>query len=228
MKNYYSLLGVDTKATKTEIKKNYRLLANKYHPDKNSDPNAAANFIVITEAYDVLSNKKRRTEYDLMRWEMLKRDQASKSSETIVVQPRESTRTRRNKAQQKRSLQYHRETNQLKKLWSLLVEGFIIASRYVAHVIGVVVFLVILINAYGQLGDMFDNQQGKAIILCLLLTLFIYLLFKLLQLIIEELQKDIEALSIFYRIPFSKSAIMTISIFALTYGLITAVLSALY
>ena len=67
MKDYYGLLGLEQKATKSDIKKNYRLLATKFHPDKNSDPKAAQIFIAITEAYDTLSNRKSRARYDLLR-----------------------------------------------------------------------------------------------------------------------------------------------------------------
>lgn len=60
-KNYYDILGVDKKATKDDVKKAFRKLAQKYHPDKGGDE---AKFKEITEAYSVLSDEKRRREYD--------------------------------------------------------------------------------------------------------------------------------------------------------------------
>lgn len=60
-KNYYETLGIDKKATKEDIKKAFRSLAQKYHPDKGGDE---ARFKEITEAYSVLSDEKRRREYD--------------------------------------------------------------------------------------------------------------------------------------------------------------------
>lgn len=60
-KNYYEVLGVDKKATKEDIKKAFRKLAQKHHPDKGGDE---ATFKEITEAYATLADEKRRREYD--------------------------------------------------------------------------------------------------------------------------------------------------------------------
>jgi curved DNA-binding protein CbpA len=62
---YYDALGVEPDATASQIKKGYYLKARKLHPDKNpNDPQAAANFQVIGEAYQVLSNESLRANYD--------------------------------------------------------------------------------------------------------------------------------------------------------------------
>ncbi|MDB5264602.1 MAG: chaperone protein DnaJ, molecular chaperone DnaJ [Parcubacteria group bacterium] len=60
-KNYYDILGVDKKATQDDIKKAFRKLAQKHHPDKGGDE---AKFKEITEAYSILNDDKRRREYD--------------------------------------------------------------------------------------------------------------------------------------------------------------------
>lgn len=60
-KNYYDILGVDKKASKEEVKKAFRTLAQKHHPDKGGDE---AVFKEITEAYSTLSDDKKRREYD--------------------------------------------------------------------------------------------------------------------------------------------------------------------
>jgi molecular chaperone DnaJ len=63
--DYYKTLGVERGANDAEIKKAYRKLAMKYHPDKNpNDKTAESKFKTINEAYEVLSDQKKRTLYD--------------------------------------------------------------------------------------------------------------------------------------------------------------------
>ncbi|MGI8951715.1 MAG: DnaJ domain-containing protein [Chitinophagaceae bacterium] len=67
-KDYYQILNVSMAASATEIKKAYRKLAFKYHPDKNNkDVLAEAVFKEINEAYEVLSNEKKRDEYNIQK-----------------------------------------------------------------------------------------------------------------------------------------------------------------
>lgn len=64
--NYYEILGVDNKATSEEIRKSYRQLSLKYHPDRNSDPAATEKYKQINEAYEVLSDSAERNKYDML------------------------------------------------------------------------------------------------------------------------------------------------------------------
>ncbi|WP_314294072.1 DnaJ domain-containing protein [Leptotrichia massiliensis] len=66
--DYYKILEVSENADILKIKKQYRKLAMKYHPDRNAgDERAAKKFREITEAYEVLSNGEKRKEYDYKR-----------------------------------------------------------------------------------------------------------------------------------------------------------------
>lgn len=67
-KDYYRVLGVPKTASKEEIKKAYRKLAQEHHPDANpDDPQAESRFKEVSEAHAVLSNDEKRREYDHMR-----------------------------------------------------------------------------------------------------------------------------------------------------------------
>lgn len=67
-KDYYAVLGVSSTAPADEVKKQYRRLAKKYHPDANpNDPKAAERFKEISEAYQVIGDAEKRKQYDEMR-----------------------------------------------------------------------------------------------------------------------------------------------------------------
>lgn len=63
-KDLYKILGVKRDATANEIKHKYRQLSRKYHPDKNKSKDASAKYVDINEAYEVLSDNKKRRLYD--------------------------------------------------------------------------------------------------------------------------------------------------------------------
>lgn len=63
-RDYYEVLGVSKTASADEIKKAYRSLAKKYHPDINKEPGAEEKFKEINEAYEVLSDEQKRSNYD--------------------------------------------------------------------------------------------------------------------------------------------------------------------
>lgn len=71
-KDYYTILGVSKGANDDELRKAYRKMALKFHPDKNSSPGAEEKFKQIGEAYDVLSDPKKRQVYDMYGEEGLK------------------------------------------------------------------------------------------------------------------------------------------------------------
>ena len=63
-RDYYDVLGVDRKVSQAELKKTYRKLALQYHPDRNKSSEAEKKFKEINEAYEVLSDSKKRQTYD--------------------------------------------------------------------------------------------------------------------------------------------------------------------
>jgi len=63
-RDYYEVLGVDRDASKQDIRRAYRRLARKYHPDVNKEEGAEAKFIEANEAYEVLSDDQKRAQYD--------------------------------------------------------------------------------------------------------------------------------------------------------------------
>jgi curved DNA-binding protein CbpA len=65
MKDYYSILQVSSKDSLSKIKKQYKKLSLKYHPDKNKTKEASEKFIFINEAYDVLKDDYKRGRYDV-------------------------------------------------------------------------------------------------------------------------------------------------------------------
>lgn len=74
--DHFEQLGVSRAATTTEIKKAYRKLANKYHPDRNDSSEAKEVFQLIQAAYDVLADPKKRSLY-------------LKANYTVITAPRE-------------------------------------------------------------------------------------------------------------------------------------------
>lgn len=70
----YERLNISPEATPDEIKKAYRMLAIKYHPDKNPDPQAGEMFKAISEAYEILSDPEKRQKYDQLGMEGMKNE----------------------------------------------------------------------------------------------------------------------------------------------------------
>ena len=78
-RDYYEILGCSKQASESEIKKSFRRLAMKYHPDRNTDnPDAEAKFKEVGEAYEVLSDSEKRKKYEQFGqyWNQVGRNQA--------------------------------------------------------------------------------------------------------------------------------------------------------
>jgi curved DNA-binding protein CbpA len=106
MKNYYQILEIPQGTTTVKIKKAYRMLSLKLHPDVNPDPYANDQFIAINEAYQVLKNPYTRNKYDfILNNPSVDSSRASKSKNTVNRSTNKGRRrgTRYAKQSEKRS-----------------------------------------------------------------------------------------------------------------------------
>ncbi len=95
--DYYKVFGLRKTATKEEIKKTYRELAKKYHPDVNKSPDATAKMQEIQEAYYILYDDEARSRYDIQ----YDRIYGSKKQEFKEDPQSKSSQTQNNKSEQK-------------------------------------------------------------------------------------------------------------------------------
>lgn len=79
LRDYYKILSINPAADKKTIKKAYKKAALKYHPDKNKSPNAENQFKLVQEAYIVLSDDKKRRNYDKLRQKVINNKKRPKS-----------------------------------------------------------------------------------------------------------------------------------------------------
>lgn len=93
---FYDVLGVTQKATSEEIRTAYRKLVKKYHPDHSSDPSSTEMFLKVQEAYEVLSDPARRTEFDRLQElqeQLRKQKQSSQARKNAAPPKAEAPRT---------------------------------------------------------------------------------------------------------------------------------------
>lgn len=86
-KNYYEILGVEKTSSQEDIAKAYKRLAVKYHPDKNKEKNAAIKFKEVSEAYEVLRDENKRSQYDRFGSDFSNFSQGSQRSGDFHVDP---------------------------------------------------------------------------------------------------------------------------------------------
>lgn len=176
MKNYYRILECDQNSSLDNIKKAYRKLALKFHPDKNKNFNAASKFIEITEAYEVLRDPEKRSVYDKIY------KQYYQENKTVVTETKEYQRNKNNwekYGQEKAEVYSNLDFEEFLKRSILEIK---IGANYLPNVI------TILFIGFGILGFIFmafnsmedDNGSfiGLALIIIPILGILIYHLYK--------------------------------------------------
>ena len=83
-KDFYAILGVEKNASEDDIKKAYRKMALRFHPDKNKEPDAEEKFKEIAEAYEVLSDAEKKAAYDRYGEEGLRRGGGGSAGPTFA------------------------------------------------------------------------------------------------------------------------------------------------
>lgn len=120
MENYYEILGLKSSATQEEIRRAYRILARRYHPDVNPGKQSEERFKVIANAYSVLSDQNKRAAYDL-EWERNAREQGFrtyKRQEIFRARERyEEVQSKVREAQARASVQQTARAERTKEKW---------------------------------------------------------------------------------------------------------------
>lgn len=132
MKDYYAILGVRENAGSAEIKRAYRLLAVRYHPDKNPSHEAEELFKEINEAYDVLSDLNKKFFYDQRRYNPLQ-DLVTEEPVRTHRDPRYRPKSQAQRRAQQKSAQY------------LLMEKWNKYARWI-NIAGIVVVVIYAID----------------------------------------------------------------------------------
>lgn len=184
MKDYYKILGVDFDADDEDIKRAYRKIALKYHPDKNSSDDATEKFIKATEAYEVLIDPKRREEYDSF-YEAGSHDPKMSQSERNNYKEKEKDWSKygREKAKEYASMQYVKFT---KRAFQEVKIGF----SYIPNLIAIIIVGMILIGTAMSLPYVFEAGSFYGFFLLLLLSSMAYLEYSLFNVLISDYKED--------------------------------------
>lgn len=177
MKDYYKILELEFGADILAVKKAYRRLALKYHPDKNKEPNASQKFIEITEAYEVLRDPLKKGEYDRL-YEAYFRTKPQKQyaeqsyEQTYQQKQQEWADFGREKAKEYSSIPFEEFARRLLKEISVGVSYIPNAIAIIFVVGGVIGLMTILPNA-------FEDGGGLGLFLLLMIVGLGYLAYRL-------------------------------------------------
>jgi len=115
MKDYYKILELEYGTNIPTVKKAYKRLALKYHPDKNKAPDASTKFIEITEAYEVLNNDIKKNQYDNLysNYFRVQGQKTENKEEVKTEKTQEWTSYGRKKAEEYASMKYDDFANRI-------------------------------------------------------------------------------------------------------------------
>ena len=177
MKDYYKILEISPDTEYSEIKKAYRQLAMRYHPDKNNSPDAPQKFIEITEAYEVLINTDKRQEYDYFYAKFIKPTGLASYEEPTY---KEKQANWQNYGQQKAREYSQMDINQFLKI---VLDEAVFHGGYLSR-IGCITFLFIFSGGFGLVmlpimfsDGFFDKEDGalSALVIIIVCIVFIFL-----------------------------------------------------
>ena len=175
MKNYYKVLGINIEASQMDVKKAFRKLALKYHPDRNKEPNAAHKFIEVTEAYEVLRDPIKRADYDRIykvHFDKVEPKEEKQTEYKYREYYQEWEEFGRQKAQEYSSIPFEEFARRLLKEVS-------IGAGYVPNLIAILIVGGGAIGMLTIIPDAFDDGGGLGIFILLMVIGLGYLAYRL-------------------------------------------------
>lgn len=170
MKDFYSILEITPSADLITIKKAYRRLALKYHPDKNKSPDASKLFIEITEAYEVLSDPIKRNIYDVQYEKHFSKDKSVVPFDITFQNYQDQWKSQSaSRAKYYSSLSYNDFVSKLKKDLSL-------HASYIPNILAIGLLEIIPIVGLFKMGSLSGFIQ--LILFQIIVSPFVYKLYK--------------------------------------------------
>lgn len=173
MKDYYKILELEFGADILAVKKAYRRLALKYHPDKNKEPNAAQKFIEITEASEVLREPLKKSEYDRLYQAYFRtKTQEQYTEQSYERKQQEWADFGREKAKEYSSIPFEEFAKRLLKEIS-------VGASYITNAIAILLAGGGAMKGLTILPEAFEDGGGFGLILLLIVVSLGYLAYRL-------------------------------------------------
>ena len=188
VKDYYKILEIEFRADTLAVKKAYRRLALKYHPDRNNEDNAAQKFIEITEAYEVLRDPLKRSENDKLYETYFRTKSKDKKFEetneqTYQRKQQEWAHYGRTKAKEYSLISFEEFSRQLLREIS-------VGAVYITNVFAILLVGGLIIGSLSLLPKAFEDGNGPALFLLLMIGGLIYLTYRLFIVALADYKVD--------------------------------------